>query len=181
MNHGATFSYSRRVTGRMSFQVGTGPQFQVFQEPGSADQTAINWTLQTGLSYEAGRTNLGASFSHSQTGGSGLFIGAETDTITGSANRRLNRSWAGSMSVGYARNQTLKQTTPTGNSANPETWFATAQVSRQFFRYSSISFSYGFSHQSSLSGFCTLSVCGASTNSHFVTVGYTWGLRPLVL
>jgi len=181
MTHAAIFSYSRRVTGRMSFQVGGGPQAQVFDEPGTNNQTAMNWTLQSGLSYEIGRTALSASYSHSQTGGSGLFIGAETDTITGSANRRLNRSWAGSMSVGYARNQTLKQTTPTGYSANPETWFAAVQVSRQFFRYGSVSLSYGFSHESSLLGFCTLPSCTASTSSQFISVSYTWGLRPLVL
>jgi hypothetical protein len=181
MSHGVVFLYSRRVTGRMSFQVGAGPQFQHYQGVSGGNQNTTSWTLQSSLHYEIGRTTVGANYNHAQTGGSGILLGAETDTVTGSVGRTLNRYWDGSLNGGYSRNRTLMQTLPTGGPASPGAWFATGQINRHFVQYGSLFISYGFQHQSSLAGLCTLPQCGSSSNTQFISLGYTWGLRPWTL
>ena len=180
MNHAAVFTYARRVTGRLSFQAGAGPQVQVFGGVIPSVDPQVSWTLQSGLSYELGRTNLSVSYSHFQSAGSGVFLGSETDLTSGTVRRSINRDWNGSVSFGYSKNQPLKQTSAAGV-PSVNTWYATGQVNRHFIRFGSLALSYTYSHESSLSGFCTLPVCATGTNSHFVSVGYTWGLRPLVL
>lgn len=179
LNHGAVFSYARRLTGRMSFQIGAGPEVQTYQGVGEKRPSLV-WTSYGNLTYELGRTGITASYSHAPTGGSGLFLGAQTDSAFGSLTRTLNNNWVGIISGGYSRNQTLRQTTLFGNAA-PQSWFATSQINRRFVRFGNLSLTYGFAHQSNLTGFCTLPQCSPATNTHTLSIGYTWGLRPLEL
>jgi len=181
LDHSALVFYGRRVTGRMSFQVSAGPQIATYHDAVNNTGTSVSWAMYSVLNYQFGRTRLAGSYSRSQTGGSGLFLGAETDTVSGSATQKFNRNWDGSVNVGYARTQSLKQTTPAENLSTPAAWFTTGQLTRHFLRFGSLFFSYAFSHQSSLAGLCTLPSCNGSTNSHAISIGYTWGLHPLLL
>jgi hypothetical protein len=181
-NHGAVFSYSRKLTGRMSFQVGGGPQVQTFEDPSARRGTALSWALYSGLNYELGRTQVNASYSHSETGGSGLFVGAETHTMSLGASRRLNRDWEGAVSSGYSLTHPLSQTSTSSASTDFGAVFATGSLSRHFVRYGSLSLSYSFSYQPNLTGLCPATVCnGGASSVHSISIGYTWGLRPVVL
>jgi len=180
LNHVAQFAYARRLTGRVTFQVSGGPQFQDYQDALTETGNAVGWSLYSSLFYDLGRTGFSASYSHGQTGGSGIFLGAETDLAQGMASHKFSRDWDGSLMLGYSRNNTLRQTTTVDGTASPQAWFATGQLNRHFIRYGSLFVSYTISRQSSLSSFCSLPSCNAAT-SHFVSVGYTWGLRPVVL
>jgi hypothetical protein len=181
-SHGALFSYSRKLTGRMNFQINGGPQIQIFEEPGTSSKTLLDWTLYSGLNYELGRTSLNGSYNRSQTGGSGLFVGAETQTISFGISRKLSRAWDASVGSGYSINQTFAQTSTNGVSTNFDTLFASAGVSRHFVRYGSLSVSYSFAHESNLAGLCPATICTTgSSNMHSISIGYTWGLRPVVL
>jgi len=180
MGHGVVLTYARRVTGRLSFQAGAGPQVQTFAGVVPSVNRQLSWTFYSGLSYELGRTNLNGSYSHFLAGGSGLFLGTETDLAQGVLQRSISREWDGSTSFGYSRNQPLKETV-TGGFPNVNTWYATGQVNRHFIRFGSLFLSYTYSHQSNLAGLCLLPTCSNGSNSHAISLGYTWGLRPVVL
>jgi hypothetical protein len=180
-DHSVQLSYARRITGRLSFQVGGGPDELIYKSPLAGPSTVTSWTASSSLSFRYRHLGTGFSYDHSVTGGSGLFAGARTDLFSGYLSHAINRDWEGSVSSGYSRNHALQQTTPNANSTSPQSWFATAQVSRHFVRYGSLFITYSASGQSSLASICTLTACRVSSLSSTVSIGYNWGLRPIVL
>jgi len=70
---------------------------------------------------------------------------------------------------------------PTAGNASPQAWYVSAQVSRHFVRYGSLFIAYGASGQSSLAALCTLPACRVSPMTNTVSIGYNWGLRPILL
>jgi hypothetical protein len=180
-DHSVQLSYARRITGRMSLQFGGGPDVQIFKSPLAGPSTVVSWTASASLNYQYRHLKTGFSYNHSVTGGSGLLPGAQTDQFSGSIGRVINRDWEGSISTGYARNHAFQQTTLNSNSATPQSWFVTAQISRSFVRYGSLFIAYSASGQSSLASICTQPACQVSSLSNMGSIGYNWGLRPIVL
>jgi len=180
-NHSVQFSYARRITGRLSFQVAGGPSAILFKSALAGPSSVASWTASSSLKYQYRRFGMGFSYNHSLTGGSGLLPGAETNLFSGSLNHSVNKDWEGVISSGYSRNRALQQTMPNANSATPQSWFASVQVSRNFVRYGSLYIAYGASGQSNLDSLCTVPACGVSSFSSTVSIGYNWGLRPIVL
>jgi hypothetical protein len=180
-DHSVQFSYARRVTGRMSFQFGGGPDLQIFKSPLAGPSTVVSWTASTSLNYQYRHLKSGFTYIHSVTGGSGLLPGAQTDQLSGSIGRTINKDWQVTVSTGYARNHAFQQTSLNSNNATPQSWFATAQVSRLFVRYGSLFIAYTASGQSSLASICTLPACRVNSLSSTGSIGYNWGLRPIVL
>jgi len=180
-DHSVQLSYARRITGRLSFQVGGGPNANLYQSPLAGPSAVASWTASSSLSYHYRHLGTGLSYNHSVTGGSGLLVGARTDLLSGNVNHSLNRDWDATVSGGYSRNHALQQTTSNANSTSPQAWFATVQVSRHFVRYGSLFIGYSASGQSSLASICMLPACRVSSLSTAVSIGYNWGLRPIVL
>jgi hypothetical protein len=180
-DHSIQVSYARRITGRLSFQVSAGPDAQIYKSPLSGPGAVASWTVSSSLAYQYRHLGTGFSYNHSVSGGSGVLAGAETDLLSGFLNHPFKRDWAGSISTGYSRNRALQQTTPNANTTAPQSWFATAQLSRQFARYGSLYIAYSASGQSSLASICTLPACGGSALNSTISIGYNWGLRPIVL
>jgi hypothetical protein len=178
-DHSVQLSYARRITGRLSFQLGGGPDLQLFKAPLAGASTGVSWTASTSLNYQRGHLRTGFSYSHSATGGSGLLPGAQTDQFSGNFGRTINRNWEGGVSTGYARNHAFEQRSLNSNAA-PQSWFATAQISRHFVRYGSLVLAYSATGQTSLASICTLPECRVNSFSSSVSVGYNWGLRPIV-
>lgn len=179
-NHTVQLSFARRITGRLSFQVGAGPDVRIFRSPLAGPGTVVSLALSSGLNYQLRQVGTGFDYSHSLTGGSGVLPGAETDTFSGHLGRRFG-SWETSLSVGYSRNQALRQTIINANAITPQGWFAGVQASRHFLRYGSLFFSYNASRQSGLARICSLPACGTNTLTQTISIGYNWGLRPIVL
>jgi hypothetical protein len=114
------FSYGRKVTGRLAFRIGAGPEFTFINTPiipgtgvgtigppSGGSTTNVYWYLATSLQYQMQRTALSATYSHGVAGGSGVFAGSLADTLTGSAVRQLSRVSSGTWTVGYSRNTEL--------------------------------------------------------------------------
>jgi hypothetical protein len=180
-NHSVQISYARRITGRLSFQVGAGPMVELFRSPLAGPGTVATWTASASLNYQHRHTGTALNYNHLATGGSGVLAGASTDLFSGSMNHSFNRDWEGEVSSGYSRNHALQQTTPNASTISPQGWFATARVSRHFVRYGSLYVSYGVSGETGLGAVCTLPACTANSLAHTVAIGYNWGLRPVVL
>jgi hypothetical protein len=177
-SHSVLMSFGRRMTGRLSFQIGAGPDIQVFQSPLAGSGTVLSWTLNSALNYQIRSWGTGLNYSHSLTGGSGVLPGAETDQFSGHAGRKLG-SWQTSLGLGYSRNHALQQTSAT--TFAPQAWFAGGGISRGFGTFGSLDISYNASRESSLGAICALPVCNTSGLSQTVSIGYSWGFRPIVL
>jgi len=177
-SHSVLLSFARRVTGRLSFQVGAGPDILIFSSPLAGPGTVLSWALNSGLNYQLRNWSTGFNYSHSLAGGSGVLPGAETDLFSGYAGRKFG-SWQASVTAGYARNGALQQTSIT--SVALQDWFAGATMSRQFVSFGSLYISYNAARQSNLTAVCPLPACNTSGTTQTVSVGYNWGFRPIVL
>jgi hypothetical protein len=180
-NQGVSFGYARRVTSRISFQVGAGPEFQSFTLPLKGPSNLISWGLSSSLTYARGGLGAGISYSHALSGGSGVLGGAESDTVTANINQAINHDWSGSLSGGFSKNRALQQTTVNAGSISPEVWYFSARASRHFFANGSLFVNYGLSKQTGLTAICPLPSCQVGTITHTGSIGYTWGLRQIVL
>jgi hypothetical protein len=179
--HTGMLIYARQVSGRLSFQIGAGPQVQLFELPLAGPGRLVSWALATSSNYQYGGLSTSLTYSHSLSGGSGVLRGSRVDTVTGTVGRTIGKSWNTSVGVGYSRNAALEQTAVRASSIAPQTWYGTASLSRRFVEYGSVFFAYTASKQSNLSAVCGLLACRAGTTTHSGSIGYTWGTRPIVL
>jgi hypothetical protein len=181
--HVGMLRYARQLSGRLSFQIGAGPEIQAYDYAASGPQTVVSWALATSANYVRGRLSTTLSYAHALSGGSGVFRGSEADTVTGTASGSLGKSWNSLMSLGYARNAALEQTAGRGNSLPLVTWYGTAGIARHFLQRGSLFLTYTVAQQSVLLPVCDLPACrsGSATHQGFGSIGYTWGTRPIVL
>jgi hypothetical protein len=180
-DHSVQLSYARRITGQLSFQVSGGPDAQVYKAPLAGPSRVASWMASTSLNYRHRHLGAGFSYNHSVTGGSGVLRGATADVFSGNLNHAIKRDWEASASSGYSWNHALQQTTPNASGTSPQSWFVFASLNRHFVSYGSLFISYGASGQSSLAAICTLPACQVSRLSSTVSIGYNWGLRPIVI
>jgi hypothetical protein len=125
--------YGYRISGRMDFLAGAGPEFTVVGIPGEVcsnpaiqnallcvleGDTLVSTTLhdtrvgvagQGRLRYQFPKTSLYLSYERLNTVGSGLFAGATSDIVRLSVGRPLTRVWQGWFDTGYSRNGRLQQ------------------------------------------------------------------------
>jgi len=189
-------SYGRRVTGKLAFQLGVGPEVATFHTPittstgspvspggaaGAGPTTYVSWSLHGGLTYQMRRTGLGLSYNHGVSGGSGVLAGAISDTVSGSASRQLSRRFSGSWNVGYARNTGLAVTAGTATTVNQiySYWFTGGSLNHPWGRDMNMNLSYQLQYQDSNSGFCIGPTCGTNVVVHTITFGLGWSRRPI--
>jgi hypothetical protein len=190
-------SYARRVTGKLAFQIGAGPEVTMFKTPittngastgapgGGASlggpTTTVSWSLNASLTYQLNRTGLGLSYSHGVTGGSGVLAGATADTVTGSASRQLSRRVSAYWNLGFARNNGLAFTAVKATSANQtySYWFTGAGLNRPWGRALNVNLSYHLEYQDSNNSFCIGPTCGTSLVVHMITFGLGWHRQPI--
>jgi hypothetical protein len=119
--------WGRRISGRMDFLAGAGPQFTEVNHlltPVSLSPTEsfppcilsksgvecptndlrISAAGQARLRYQFPKSSLSASYKHYLTSGSGFFAGAESDIATVDLTRPINRVWDAVVDIGYSRN-----------------------------------------------------------------------------
>jgi hypothetical protein len=190
-DHTAQISFARRVTGRLAFQIGAGPQVVMFRTPipsgsgssggGTTSSTQIYWSLNTALQYQVQRIGLGLAYNHGVSGGSGVLAGAIGDTVTGSVTRQMSRTFSSGVTAGYARNYGLtteSETSPASQTYNY--WFAGASFSHPWGRSLGLTLSYQMQYQDSNSTFCIGPACGTKLVRHLISVGLGWHERRLL-
>jgi hypothetical protein len=179
--HVVQFTYARQITGRLSLVAGGGPAYQIYNSPLLGPSNVLSWAASGSLSYALGYLSTSLNYSHGQSGGSGIFPGAETDSLTASAARAITRNWSGSISAGFGKSSALQQTSAAANLKSPESFYAVATASRKIFQRGSLSLSYGISRQLNLGVVCSLPICQVGALSQTGTIGYSWALRPIIL
>ena len=174
-SHVFQVNLGRKITGRWAFQVGIGPQLLLLENFQPPVRRRWSWSALTALTYERLRTGFSFDYSHAITGGSGVVLGAETDTLSGSVHRRLSRAWNASAGGGYARNRNLISSGLFSDRFS--SWFGTAGLDRELSRHFHLGFNYGYQKQD-VNGICPVLACGKGRTRHTGGVTVDWHFRP---
>jgi hypothetical protein len=182
-SHVIQVMYGHRISGRMDFLVGAGPQITLLNafSPATSNTTNTNIppcalvpqgqivvlecpTSDTRLGV-AGRAQLRYRFTKAmlelgydryETSGSGIFAGAQSDVARLRVSRPITRVWSGFADLGFARNSRLQPVFGGGIDAKNYIYgFAGAGLHRQIGREWSVFGSYQFNELSLDSSFCT--------------------------
>ncbi len=178
-NHIVQLSYGRRVTGRLALQLAAGPQIITSRNSSRGLDERLFWSAQASLLYRLSKTDLSLSYLRYITGGSGALAGAETDSVQATLGRQLSRMWSGSVSLGFAHNTSLGQSTIGPNGPRYDSWYSKVALSRPLGRYVSLQFFYNLQFQNSNVSVCTAGTCGTSLVRHQIWVGFNWHWRPI--
>ncbi len=137
-SHVMQLMWGHRISGRMDFLIGAGPQFTqinglptVVTAPNPATDTIppcfispsfqficprndlrISAAGRASLRYRFKKASVALSYDHYITGGSGFFAGAKSDIARVSAERALGRIWTVFADIGYSRNSREQSLTP---------------------------------------------------------------------
>jgi len=178
--HTVHLVYGRRITGRLSMNVGAGPQIRHFHLPGQTINDRVSWSTNTRLLYAMRNMDLGLTYSHSITSGSGVLLGATTDSLEGTLTRQLFRNWTTSWGAGYARNESLRQLTGGPSTSLFKTWRANATIGRSLGRSLQMNASYSF--QSQDQALCGGGLgCMPGSQRHVFGVMFSWRFNQIEL
>jgi hypothetical protein len=174
------FMYGHRVSGRMDFVVGAGPQWTRTQDPLTGTVTTLSASGRVMLRYRFRKATTALSYERFDTNGSGLFAGAKTDVVRASIGRPFGRLYQARADVGYSHNKRL-QTASLGVDANSFDYlFAGLAVHRQFGHNWGAFLAYQWNDQILDSSVCTPGVpCNRISVRHVLTFGVAWHFRPI--
>jgi hypothetical protein len=173
-------AYGRKITGRLALQLTGGPEITNFRIP-EGTSTATQHVAGAGsasLTYAFVNGTVSGSYSHGVTAGSGVFLGATTDQLSGFVTRKLTRVWSGSLNLGFAKNRSIE----TGSQNQTyNTVYAGASVARPLGRNANFNAGYTAYIENTNNTICAGSNCSSSFMTNQITVGLSWHTRPYVL
>lgn len=183
--HVVNLMYGYRISGRMDFLVGAGPQVTLIHNSplfgGSSDRVTVS--ARAALRYRFPRTSVGIYYDRYNSSGSGYFVGAVSDVVRFSISRPLTRLWSATADIGYAHNSALQSGAfnllpPSTNSF--QYVYAGAAVRRPLGKQFAVFFSYQFNDLQFNGTTCTAGGSCASQR-HVVAAGLDWHPRPIRL
>jgi hypothetical protein len=174
--------YGKRITGRLALRASGGPEITDFRVPPVADAKTqyVSGTGSAGLTYAFLAGSLSLNYTHGVNNGSGVFLGATSDQVMGSASRKLSRMWSGNASLGYARNRSAAGSTGTQNQAY-NTIYIGAGLERPLNRSTDFTLNYTTNMETSNNTICAGPNCNTNFTTHMITLGLRWHARPFVL
>ena len=176
-----SFVYGRKITGRLALKVSGGPDITTFKVPVGNVSRRTSGSGGGSLTYQFSRVLTSVSYNHGVTGGSGVFVGSESDTIQGNVSRQLSRVWRAQANFGFSRNRELVSGAAQSGLAF-DSYFAGGGLSRPFGPNANLSIAYSANIQTgqSVSG-CTVPGCSGTYTEHQIVMSFQWHTRPLVL
>jgi len=169
-------AYGRKITGRLAFQVAAGPQEILFYGAGGVGNFhTLFVSVNSALTYERRRGGVSFSYGRGLTGGSGVFLGATSNTFSASTHYQFTRYWTGSINAGYAMNNSLPLAgaTPT----QFDNWFVGGNIGRRVGPHAQVNFNYGATRQNSPAT-CLVAYCGGTGLQQTFGLSLNWHLRP---
>jgi hypothetical protein len=151
--------FGRKVTGRLAFQAAVGPELLYLYNFGPSNRRQqLSWSAFSRMAYNVRGNSYSFSYSHAASGGSGVFVGTETDTFTVVATHGFKRLWSVSLNGGYAINRNL---VPVASLANQfQNWYLGSGLNRPIGRQVQFGLNYEYSEQISGGGGCPVLSCG---------------------
>jgi hypothetical protein len=162
----AQFSFTRKWNRHIHSSVSAGPQW--ISSSNSAivpSSTRIAASASVSDTFRAGTASL--SYSHGAQGGSGYYLGAESDVASANFSRRLGRSWNAGLTASYMRTAGLNGNGVTNGK------YAGAQAGRSLGRDFNIFANYTAMFQSSSSTLSTNALSGLTQ-----VIGFGIGYSP---
>lgn len=181
-SHAIQAAYGKQITGRLALRLLGGPEFSEFRiPPGNDGKTQyVGGHGEAGLTYAFAAGSISLDYTHGVNNGSGVFLGATSDQVTGSATRRMTRLWSANARLGYARNRSAASSSASQNQAY-NTIYIGAGLSRPFSRNVDFTLDYTAYIETTRNPTCAGTNCGQNFTTHQITVGLTWRARPFVL
>jgi hypothetical protein len=168
-------AYGRKITGRLAFQVAAGPQEILSAAPSGVGNFHLLFvSVNSALSYERRRSGVSFNFVRGLSGGSGVFLGATSNTFSGTAHYQFTRFWTGSVTGGYALNNSLAAAGAA--STQFDNWFIGANLGRRVGPHAQINFNYGATRQNN-PAICPVASCGGTGLQQTVGMSVNWHLR----
>jgi hypothetical protein len=176
----AQFMYGHRVSGRMDFVLGAGPQWTRIQDPVLGTTTQLSGSGRVTLRYRFRKANTSLSYARFDTNGSGFFAGAESDIVRATIGRPLWRRYQARADLGYTHNKRLQAASLGVNANSFDYVFAGFAVHRQFGYNWGAFLAYQWNDQILDSSVCTPGVpCNRIAVRHVLTFGVAWHFRPI--
>jgi hypothetical protein len=180
--HVVNVLYGHRISGRLDFLLGGGPQFTVINHPLLGTTRSISANGRVRLRYRFPRTTVALSYDRRNNGGSGFFLGASSDIAELSLDRSISRVWSMTTDVGYSRSRRIQPATATFSASHFDYVFAGGALHRPLGRQFRLFISYQFNDFRFDKTCTTLSgSCAGSSQRHVASVGLDWHPRPIRL
>jgi hypothetical protein len=200
--------YGHRISGRMDFMIGVGPQFThidenavVCDDPFASSNNCIadggaffvlpqasnhiGVAGRVSLRYKFPKTSVSVGFQRFNTSGSGIFAGTESNVAHLDARRPLNRIWDVFGDAGYSRNSRLQLAGTTVDANVFTSIYAGVGLHRQFGRSLRGFVSYQFNDLSFDTacpfGSSSTGACSNRAQRHVGSIGVDWTPRPIRL
>lgn len=193
MDHALQVSFGRVLTQKLAFQAAGGPLevFSTFSPTvagstggsaagtGLVSESRLLWSVNTSLEYQERRYELGLAYTHGVNGGSGVLLGSEIDTVTGSLVRQMSRTFSSGFSAGYSKNRGLPGEGVFATQSYGY-WFGGLNLTKPIGPTLGFTLSYQVQYQTSNAAACIGPICGENVLRHLVSVGLGWHERPLL-
>ena len=180
--HIVNLLYGHRISGRLDFLIGGGPQITTIDNPPFGSTQSLSGNGQVRLRYRFPRTTVAASYARHNTAGSGFFLGATTDIAELSLNSPINRVWSMTANTGYTRSRRIQPAVAAFSADHFAYVFAGVAVHRPLGRQCRLFISYQFNDHS-FDNTCTSvsGPCSGSSQRHVASIGLDWHLHPIRL
>jgi hypothetical protein len=171
--------YGHRVSGRMDFVIGAGPQWTRIQDPFAGTTSRLSVAGRVSLRYRFKQTSTSLSFQRFESNGSGFFAGGQSNIATFQISRTLGRKYTGFANLGFAHNQRLQSAALGVASTSYNYGFAGFAVRRQF-GYNWGAF-LGYQWNDQIFDTCPVvgTFCNRISVRHVATIGIDWHFRPI--
>lgn len=177
---GASFTYSRQWSQRLTTSVFAGPQISSSSTNAALSGTYTTVAAGASATYASRATAYALSYSRGVNNGSGVILGAESDSVSLAAHRQFGRTWATSGAVSYSRSSALPILTAYGFTSDSLAF--SGQATRGFGRYFSGYASYTLEHQSLGGSGAGYAAANAFSGVYqIVGLGVTYSPRNLLL
>ncbi len=196
--------YGHRISGRMDFLIGAGPQFTHI----AASETVCNLPVlanyctlfggmfvvvpeqanhigvagRLSLRYKFPKTMLTLTFQRYETSGSGIFAGSQSNIAHLDVRRPISRVWELFSDLAYAKNQRLQVGGSAVNASSFTTGYGGVGLHRQISRSLRGFVSYQF-NVLSFNTACPLgtTLCSNTAQRQVGSIGVDWSPRPIRL
>lgn len=173
-NHTISLMYRRTVSNRLGLEVGAGPQVNTTNNTGVTQDTQFSWEAHAMVSYQLERFSTTLNYFHYTSGGSGVYSGAHTDTVTLGTSIPFSRMWTGSLSLGYAYNTSLYAEQIIGIASSYNSWYATFNLHYALNRQTSLFLGYNLRQQVTPQATCIGTDCGTLYSEQYLSFGINW-------
>lgn len=177
-NHIISLMYRRTVSNRFAFEVGAGPQINTFANTAAKQNTQFSWETHAQLNYQLEHFSTTISYFHYTSGGSGVYSGAHTDTVTVQSSIPISRMLTGSISLGYAYNTTLYAEQISRAALSYNSWYGTLNLHYTLNRQMSLFLGYNLRQQMTPQATCVGTTCGTFYAQQYLSFGINW--HPIV-